>query len=1823
MNQTRDLEQNQELLEGVAIIGMAGRFPGATNVEEFWQNLQDGVESLSLFTDEELLAAGIPEKLVNDIDYVKVGGVLDDVDLFDAAFFDLNPKETELMDPQHRLFLECAWSAMENAGYDSTKCDSRVGVYAGASLNQYLTFDINRDQIGSGEAYQKMIGNDKGFLATRVSYKLNLTGPSITVQTACSTSLVAATLAYQSLQNYQCDMVLAGGVSINLPQKSGYFYEPGGPLSPDGHCYAFDARAQGTTAGNGVGVVVLKRVEDAIADGDCIYGVIKGAAINNDGAQKIGYTAPSVDGQAEVIAEALMLAEVEPDTIDYIEAHGSGTALGDPIEIAALNKVFHGSTAKNFCALGSVKTNIGHLDAAAGVAGLIKTTLALKHQLIPPSLNFEQPNPQIDFDNSPFYVNTKLAEWTAGATPRRAGVSSLAMGGTNVHIVLEEAPQLPATDASRPWQLLMLSAKTESALAAARENLSQHLSQHPNLNLADVTYTLQVGRRDFSHRSILVCTDTQDAVRELSQPASPRVLTQLHESRTPSVAFIFPGEETFYANMAQELYQTESVFRTQVERCCHSLEPELNLLSLIYPGESPTEKPAPQIAKLGVFVIEYALAQLWMSWGIAPAAVGGQGIGEYVAATIAGVFTPEEALKLLRQELTADSLAQVELKPPTVPLISRNSGTWITEAEAVDPNYWTQPAATSYMGLEELGRNGRQIILEVGYGNNLSTERQALEKLTVLSSLPNGQQQDSDLGFLLSTLGQLWLSGIKVDWSSFYAEEHRQRLPLPTYPFERQSYWIETPASPKLPEQHPGYHAVEFERYSTEVEYAQNLVFDKKPNLADWFYIPVWKQSLPQDFDSSASVAKLHCLVFLDQNENEVGAAFADRLKQQGQDTILVRRGSQFKQLDQQTYEINPQRAEDYDLLLQEIQNFKLNAVGHFWSVTEEQKGTQNELDDSQYLGFYSLLFLAQAIGRQKNIGEELKLLVVTNNLYDVVGSENLCPQKATILGPCKLIPKEYQNISCTMVDVALDSSAALSDKIIDELTAELTRPQTSEIFAYRGSRRWVQTFEPVSIKEQVAGKAELREGGVYLITGGLGGIGLVLAEHLATTVQAKLILVGRRGLPDRSEWEPWLLDHDGQDTISSRIQKVRSLEGLGAEVIVKSADVTNHEQMQSVVAQSIEQFGQINGVIHAAGIPGGGVAQLKTAEQVDSVFAPKVQGTLILSDVCQNIDLDFMVLCSSKTSILGEFGQIDYCAANAFLDAYALSQTAQAERLTTSISWDTWQEVGFAVEMEVPERMQQQHDEMVQQGIFPQEGVTAFDRILGSRLPHVAVSNRDLPTLIWQTSSYEYWERQLGLTEDKLASGDFAKIKHPRPNLGNDYVAPETEVEVLLADIWQEIIGIDQIGIYDNFFELGGNSINAIQIAAKASKGGVKLTSQQFFHYQTIAELAADLALNQGASIGQDGTPITIPLTPIQRHFFAQNQQEPHRCSQSLVLEIEPTGDHSWLELALQSVIQHYQVFRLSFSQTDSGWQQVSNAASESFELSRIDLSSLPEREQSVAIDSIAAELTASLNLSEQPLAKFSYFDLGETKKNRLLMIIHELLVDRLSWRILLEDLQTAYQQLATDQAVDLPDNSTSYIRWVQQLQEYAQSPKMLQEQEYWLPKMQQSFSQLPVDCEVDYEAGDDHLPANTDTVSVSLEEQDTTALIDQAHQAYNTQTEDILLTALVKAFASWTGEAKLKVDIRRNIREKTSNDLNLSRTVGSLTTSFPAFLELTPASEPGDAIIAIKEYLRNIPSSGIGYSMLQYMSREDKIASPQLTLAPSQVSFTYIDQG
>ncbi|MEH2446013.1 MAG: aminotransferase class III-fold pyridoxal phosphate-dependent enzyme [Nostoc sp.] len=895
---------NQDPIDGVAIIGMVGRFPGAENVDELWRNLCQGLESTTFFKDEEL-DPSIDPNLCKDPSYVKARGIIPGGETFDAAFFGINPLEAVVMDPQARVFLELVHEALENAGYESESFDGLIGLYAGCGQNTYFANHISGrmeivDRIGE---FQTMLANEKDFLTTRAAYKLNLKGPAVSVNTACSTSLVAIIQACQALNSYQCDMALAGGVSMTTPQSSGYVAQEGSMLSGDGHCRPFDASAQGTMFNNGAGLVVLKRLEDALNEGNRIYAVIRGSGINNDGAHKVSFTAPSVDGQAEAIAMAQADANFHPETISYIEAHGTATPLGDPIEIEALTQAFRVHTnAKQFCAIGSVKGNVGHLVAAAGVAGLIKTALALHYKKIPPSLNFEAPNPKIDFANSPFYVNTKLAEWSEGETLRRAGVSSFGVGGTNAHIVLEEAPQIQNSGSSRPQQLLLLSAKTSEALEAATANLQQHLQYNAEINLADVAYTLQRGRKALNYRRSVVCHDITDAIAALQSLDPNQVNTRHSEIRNPAVVFMFPGQGSQYVNMGLNLYNREPVFQEVVDECAQILKPLLgrDLREIMYPALSDSETAAIFLRQTcftqpALFVIEYALAQLWQSWGVKPQAMIGHSIGEFVAACIAGVFTlkdalmlvanrgrlmwelpfgamlsvrlpakeveprlsaelaiaaingpslcvvsgPTEAIAALQKQLEseevvcrhlhtshafhspmmdsiiapfAEVVGKVKLSPPQIPFVSTVTADWITAQQATDPMYWATHLRQTVRfaeGVQTLWQQPERILLEVGPRITTTTlarqQAKDIKQQIAIASLGDNAQNEAEWTALLKAVGQLWLAGVTIDWSNFYQRETRQRISLPTYPFERQRFWIDPPphpncaSTPKLP----------------------------------------------------------------------------------------------------------------------------------------------------------------------------------------------------------------------------------------------------------------------------------------------------------------------------------------------------------------------------------------------------------------------------------------------------------------------------------------------------------------------------------------------------------------------------------------------------------------------------------------------------------------------------------------------------------------------------------------------------------------------------------------------------------------------------------------------------------------------------------------------------------------------------------------------------------------------------------------------------------------------------------------------------------------
>ena len=897
-------------MQGIAIIGVSGRFPGAPDIETFWKNLVEGVNSIARIPDDELnLTPEEHQTLLKNPNFVQKGATIKDCDKFDAAFFGIYPREAQAMDPQHRLFLECCWESIEDAGYNPYAYEGSIGVYGGSYMNTYVlsslasnpAFIAGLADSFHGGVLQHELGNDKDYMATRVSYKLNLRGPSITVQTACSTSLVAVTQACMSLNNYQCDMALAGGSTLKLPQNRGYLYEPDGMVSPDGVCRTFDINARGTVFGDGVAVVLLKRLEDAIADGDSIYAVIKGWGINNDGASKVGYTAPSVDGQMEAVALAQAIAEVDPATISYVEAHGTGTPLGDPIEVDALTRAFRlgGAEGNQYCRIGSLKTNIGHLDVAAGVAGLIKTSLALTHEVIPASINFETPNPNIDFESTPFYVNAEQSEWKRGESPRRAGVSSFGVGGTNAHVVVEEAPLLEFDPSRRTRHVVAFSARSADALETMTDRLAQHLSDHPELSLADVAHTLNSGRVTLNYSRILVAENTAEAAQLLAERDANRIFTHRQLRRDRSVVFMFPGQGSQHVNMGRDLYENEPAFSAEIDRCAELLKDYLgfDLREVLYPDAGAEEEAGKRInqtlvAQPGIFAVSYALARMWMSYGVVPRAMIGHSVGEFVAACLAGVFSLEDALLLvttrgklmfelpagsmmavrmpaatLRNRLPEDiavaavnspamcvvsgptpaiealqkalesddvvcrplhtshafhssmmeaavepfatTLADIKFFPPKMPICSTVSAGWLSAEEAMDPSYWATHLRENVLfadAVSVLLNESNDVFLEVGPGQTLSTlSRQhpaSAKHHEMLSSLPHVRQEIPSGRFALETLGRLWQAGVEVKWEERYAEERRQRLHLPTYPFERKRFWFDdlAPAAPEAAE---------------------------------------------------------------------------------------------------------------------------------------------------------------------------------------------------------------------------------------------------------------------------------------------------------------------------------------------------------------------------------------------------------------------------------------------------------------------------------------------------------------------------------------------------------------------------------------------------------------------------------------------------------------------------------------------------------------------------------------------------------------------------------------------------------------------------------------------------------------------------------------------------------------------------------------------------------------------------------------------------------------------------------------------------------------
>ncbi|MFK7753072.1 MAG: SDR family NAD(P)-dependent oxidoreductase [Sedimentitalea sp.] len=1365
--------------QDIAIVGMSVCVPGATSAQAFWQNLAAGVESIQRLDEQALLDAGERPDLIANPDYVPAAAVLDGFDTFDADFFGFSPKEAAILDPQHRKFLETAWEALEHAGHTPESSDGPIGVFAGCGMGSYFYFNIcsNPGLVDDvGMFLLRHTGNDKDFLSTRVSHVFDLKGPSINLQTACSTSLVAVHYACKALRDGDCKMALAGGVTIELPQNRGYLFKENEILSPDGHCHAFDHRAQGTVFGSGAGTVVLRPLADALADGDQIWAVIKGSAVNNDGAAKAGYLAPSVDGQASAIAQALANADVAADTVDYVECHGTGTYLGDPIEVSALSEAYRASTDDvGYCRIGSVKTNIGHLDTAAGVAGLVKTTMALHHKQIPPSLGYEAPNPAIDFETSPFRVNDSLTDWTSHKGPRRAGVNALGVGGTNAHVVLQEAPARTASDESDfPFHALCLSARSKSALEDNTKALAAHLRANPDLNLADVAFTLKNGRRGFDKRRVVVAEDALQAAELLESGDARQMFSHDKVGDAPEVVFMFPGGGAQYPGMARDLYETEPVFAEWMDRGLDHLQPKLDfdLRALWLPKPEDMERAGDILTKPSVqlpliMIVEYALAQLWQSWGVRPGALVGHSMGENTAACLAGVLGFEDCIDLVllrgrlfdtvpaggmlsislpvaevraligddldiasvnAPNLTAvsgaqsalDALSQtlikrdidhqriaidiaahsrmldpildefgaflrsITLSAPTLPVMSNRSGAVLSDEQATDPDYWVaQLRNTVHFAdcIETLGQRENRVYLEVGPGKALSSLSQmcpGVKPNQVLSSLRHPDQDVADDAFFIGVIGRLWATGVEADWDQIWGEARRHRLPLPTYAFQRSRYFIEPGAA------------------------GAQAVVDPLPmrleDMAEWGYRPTWRPALancPVDVDTELDLATRETwLIF--EDEIGYGARAADRLEQAGHTVTRVRSGDTFGQLKPGHYVVSAEQGRDgYDQLIADLtaQERFPTRVGHFWLMTEQEtfRPGSSFADRNMEHGFFSLMALAQALSAT-DLDHPVHINVFTTGAAQVRDEALPYPEKATIAGPVGVIPRELPGFSCSSLDIAVPkplrdgtfasmlrpTRPAQDDTIDLVILEELLGEPDAATAAWRAGKRFERSFRAFAFEP--ASQPVLKNGGTYILTGGFGGIGLSVARDLMTRYKANIVLVSRNGLPVRDDWDQVIAQRGPRDVTRARILAVQDLEKLEGTILVAPGDVCNLEDMRAVADATRAQFGTINGVFHGAGTIQDGPILTKSAADVAQVFAPKITGLRVLDSVFPDGTLDLMVLFSSSSTATRPAGQIDYVAANEYLNAFAKSRQNSATKVV-SVNWGVWGDVGMAAE--------------------------------------------------------------------------------------------------------------------------------------------------------------------------------------------------------------------------------------------------------------------------------------------------------------------------------------------------------------------------------------------------------------------------------------------------------------------------------------------------------------------------------------------------------------
>lgn len=1509
----------------IAIVGMACKFPKANSVEEFWKNLCEGKDCLDRFEIDTLEDSEDPT-------YVPVRGTISDVEYFDASFFGFNPHDAKAADPQHRLFMECAWEALENAGVAPNKYqDKTISVFSGMTDSTYLYENLLKNSQFRKESdyFQQRIATSMGMLSTQVSYRLNLKGRSINVNTACSTGLITVEQACQDLVLGQSDIAVAGAVSIALPQNKGYYYQMGSILSSDGCCRPFSAKANGTVFSNGVGIVVLKRLEDAIADKNTIYAVIQGTGANNDGSDKLGYTAPSTNGQISCIKDALQSANLSPEQISFIETHGTGTDLGDAIEIEALTSVYNEKTThKNYCAIGSCKANIGHTDVTAGIASLIKTTLCLYHKKIPPLIHYE-PNNKLALQDTPFYVNTTLIDWKLPENKdlRYAGVSSFGFGGTNSHFILSEFNPLDKQYEEKETEhLFILSAKNPIALQHNRDNLINYLQKNiafiTPFEFGNIAFTLQTGRDDFDHRTYAVGHNPQALIMNLSKAM---ISSTSDTDELNHIVYMFPGQGSLYKGMTKELMQCSPLFALWMNQGADLTKKYLDcdLLNLIYHSSNDALLDT-KYAQIIIFIIEYALTQLLLSLGIKPGALIGHSLGEYVAATVAGVFSFEDAIAVicergilmsrtpkgqmlsiectevefsqyckntdvefsvhnspyhfvaggrensilqLEQALKKDKknyqklpvthafhssfmdsielpfkdlLSKIQLNPPTIPIVSNVTGSWLSAHEAMDPNYWYQHLRKTVQfkkSLELLIKDKHSIFLEVGPGPILTTLLRATAKehgknVNATHILPNHHRLNTDSVQLYDAVGYLWQKGtLHIKWDELHkTNQNRQYISLPTYSFQKQKYWIDV-----------------------------DTFQEKKLNA---LFKPTWsiQPSYTRNNFSNQELSEYQWIIFKNQS-NDVTSDILSYLSENKVNFIVAESATTYLAHNKCHYLIDISKKEDFLSFFNSIEptSSKIMIINAL-SLSENAFGSieGSRLDELLNSSFYSLLYISQCIASQNT---SVKLINLTCGTHKVLGNESISPVNACLLGASQVIAQEIPQIQIRNIDLDINTDLD-QKKCSNALIKFIMQPniETQDVIPFRNGYFWEKSYAPISL---FSNQYCFQDRDIFLITGGTSAIVLKICETISKTIKnPTFILLSRTRPIQPTKWD--LPEYESDNLI----MQLKKLCNLGALIDWKQTDITNYEQLKLTINKIKKKYIRIDGILHAAGIPSGEMIQTKTKDTAKSVLAPKVNGTYNLSKALDDSPLKFVILFSSLSSIVGICGQFDYSAANACLDAFANS-TFFNSNFITSINWNSWHDLGMTAENETSNRL----------NIFKLENYLSIEE--GQKL-FLNIARCNSENIIVSKIEIEQFRQFVSENAHKIYSHEL--ISRDTLNIGINYQEPENSQERKLAWIWQQNLNINQIGRHDNFFEMGGHSLKALNLLNEINnKFNASLEIKDLYNAPTIAQFSKTLESNSKREM-QVLIPIKTLHNAVTKIFFCHPAIGFAYCFNSLV---------------------------------------------------------------------------------------------------------------------------------------------------------------------------------------------------------------------------------------------------------------------------------------------------------------------------------------------------